>query len=184
MATADAPQAGKIPRRTRLILCVDGPGRIERPGSHGPLTNVYNVLACVKDGEVIDQHGNTWLQERHYEDGGALKEQGTIARLKSGVSGDDCKDLIENVYKRCCKLSPDDELWMFGAGRGAYVVRAVAGLLHYVKRLKSSGDDFHRDYKKALRVYAAVQGKGQLGAGQVRWTGRDGSSPLLMTGHR
>ena len=168
MASTGGALGENPPSRTRLVICVDGPDGRGRPGPNGPLTTIYNILACVKEGNAIDQDGRAWVQERHYEDGGgALKEQGTIARLKAGISGDDCKDLIEKVYKRCCELSKDDEIWLFGFSRGAYVVRAVAGLLHYIRRLKSSGNDIHQDYKKALKVYAAVQGKRKLGARQV-----------------
>lgn len=68
---------------------------------------------------MTDQLGQSWIQERYYEEGGASKEQGTIARLKKGIAGDDWKDQIERTYKKCCEYSENDEVWLFGAGKGA-----------------------------------------------------------------
>ncbi|KAK5121572.1 hypothetical protein LTR85_004744 [Meristemomyces frigidus] len=56
-----------------------------------------------------------------------------------------------------------DEVWFFGFSRGAYVVRAVAGLLHYIRKLKAVGSQtFDKDYKEALAAYESLQGKGSL----------------------
>ncbi|KAH0433899.1 hypothetical protein CcaCcLH18_05651 [Colletotrichum camelliae] len=54
--------------------------------------------------------------------------------------------------------------------RGAYVVRAVAGLLHYIRALTSadaSDSSFEADYNAALETYRAMQRQSKLGDGQI-----------------
>lgn len=79
---------------------------------------------------------------------------------------------IKQVYRACCKLNHDDEVWLYGFSRGAYVVRAVAGLLHYMRSLLSADQNdgtFDEHYKNALEVYLKMQSKdGLVHVGQVR----------------
>lgn len=56
------------------------------------------------------------------------------------------------------------------------VVRAVAGLLHYIDALTSAGTAaFHEDYAKALKIYEATQRAGKLGPGKVKLPSLSGS---------
>lgn len=160
--------------RTRLIVCVDGTwctpdGTAPKPGSEASLTNVYNVFASAKEGEVKDQAGIIWKQEKHYDPGlGALEKPGTISRLNAGLYGTGWEELIRDTYERCCILGSEDEIWLFGFSRGAYIIRAVASLLHYIGKVKSAGTAaFQKDYDGAFAMYSSMQGKGQLGKGQV-----------------
>lgn len=93
-------------------------------------------------------------------------------RIREGAFGGECLSQIREVYRDCCRLKgKEDEVWLYGFSRGAYVVRAVAGLLHYIRALDSAdGPDavFQRDYKDALKIYRNMQKSDQLGAGQVR----------------
>lgn len=85
--------------------------------------------------------------------------------------GGDCIEQIKKVYRECCLLNgKEDEVWLYGFSRGAYVVRAVTGLLHYIRALVSAeGPDktFERDYEEALKVYRKMQKSDKLGTGQV-----------------
>lgn len=57
---------------------------------------------------------------------------------------------------------PQNEIWLFGFSRGAYVVRAVASLLHHIRALTSAGNlDFDKDFKHALQVYRSSLDRGQ-----------------------
>jgi hypothetical protein len=48
------------------------------------------------------------------------------------------------------------------------VVRAVAGLLHYLRALTSAGSNsFEKDYEQTLKVYRSTQKSGKLGPGQI-----------------
>lgn len=61
-------------------------------------------------------------------------------------------------------------MWLYGFSRGAYVVRAVAGLLHYIRVLTSADEAdavFNKDDKAAVKVYSAMHRTGTLGDNQV-----------------
>lgn len=114
---------------------------------------------------MVDGDGKKWEQMRHYEPGlGAIEEPG-LRKLMNGASGAGYQDLIRDTYKLACTLDKDDELWFFGFSRGAYIVRAVASLLLYIRKLKTWSP---KSYNEALRVYKEKSKKGSLGKGQVR----------------
>lgn len=78
--------------------------------------------------------------------------------------GLDALDQIRIIYEECCRLTgPEDEVWLYGFSRGAYVVRAVAGLLHYMRALKSATTaSFDDDCHEALKVYQKMVEKDEL----------------------
>jgi uncharacterized protein (DUF2235 family) len=149
---------GNIP--TRLIICVDGTWcRPDGPGKgFNNLTNVFQIYLSVKEGTCQDPStGKTFIQEKFYKDGiGSAEDLWSFERLKMGVYGTGFEDYIRECYWRCCKLQgPDDEVWLYGFSRGAYVVRAVAGLLHHLTSIKRTEDkeEFNKIYKQALGIY-------------------------------
>ena len=85
----------------------------------------------------------------------------------SGAQGKGFKSIIRRVYKRCCSLQETDQVWLFGFSRGAYIVRAVAGLLHHIGALQSVERDFDNMYEKALKRYVSTDIRSDLGLGQV-----------------
>ncbi|OBR11669.1 Peptidoglycan binding domain protein [Colletotrichum higginsianum IMI 349063] len=97
----------------------------------GNNTNVFRIFASVRFGKFIDENGNEVEQIPKYFPGIGL-EKPTLTKYKDGYSGSPCKDLIEEVFYYCCTQikSSEDEVWLYGFSRGAYVVRAVASLLH------------------------------------------------------
>ncbi|KAK1759979.1 hypothetical protein QBC47DRAFT_458153, partial [Echria macrotheca] len=121
----------------RLVICVDGTW-CSPDGPHGSraenITNVYRIYASVKKGICRDAiTGLEYKQRSHYEKGiGADDDLPWANRLHVGIHGNECLDQIRDLYQMCCELGPEDEVWFFGFSRGAYVVRAVAGLLHYL----------------------------------------------------
>ena len=154
--------------RTRLIICIDGT-YCTPDGPHGKgngnISNVYRICASVKTGRCPDG----FFQDRHYEQGiGSADKVGSFQRLKAGFSGDGYQDIIRRVYERCCKLTSQDEIWLYGFSRGAYIARAVVGLLHHIGALSSTGEDFKNDYKKALEFYKTPEKRSTIGPGQVR----------------
>ncbi|KAF2102894.1 hypothetical protein NA57DRAFT_9245, partial [Rhizodiscina lignyota] len=63
---------------------------------------------------------------------------------------------IQDITKDICsKLNhPQDEIFFYGFGRGAYIVRAVASILHYMG-LPKSMESFYDVYRKALDIQNA-----------------------------
>ncbi|KZL71939.1 peptidoglycan binding domain protein [Colletotrichum tofieldiae] len=121
-------------RIRRIVVCVDGtfynPDGKEGKGT-GNNTNVFRIFASVRYGKFTDANGNAVEQIPKYFPGIGL-EKITLQKYKDGYDGGPCKKLIEEVFYYCCTQikSSDDEVWMYGFSRGAYVVRAVAALLH------------------------------------------------------
>ncbi|KAM0330521.1 hypothetical protein ACHAQA_003468 [Verticillium albo-atrum] len=83
-------------------------------------------------------------------------------KYNDAITGEGCKELIRDVYQYCCAevTSPDDELWLYGFSRGAYVVRAVSALFRDMATLnKQSTGQFNQDYRDALEFLNAKQKK-------------------------
>jgi uncharacterized protein (DUF2235 family) len=159
---------------TRLVICVDGTW-CTPDGPYGSsqtnISNVYRVCASVKAGEVDGGDGQTFIQKKLYYEGiGAKDDIPLVERVRVGVFGNESLKQIRDVYEKCCMLPghPKDEVWLFGFSRGAYVVRAVAGLLHYLRALASAGTpQFGADYEQALKVYSSMKKNSRLGPGQI-----------------
>ncbi|KAL5315898.1 hypothetical protein ACEPPN_016772 [Leptodophora sp. 'Broadleaf-Isolate-01'] len=167
------------PTPTRFIVCVDGtwftPDGARRPEYHNN-TNIYRLWASIVRGEVKDRSGQRFNQVKHYEAGiGSRDDITTLERFQTGIFGAESIKQIMWIYEMCCTKAsgPQDEIWLYGFSRGAYVVRAVAGLLHHMRALTSAGTKaFVEDYSKALRVYEvgrrlARWGNTTLGPGEV-----------------
>lgn len=167
-ADSQRPTVHGIQEPTRLIICIDGTyctaDGPEGKG-HGNTSNVYRLFASIKAGKCPDGFN----QEKHYEEGiGSADEVGSLKRLTAGVCGAGYQDFIQKSYEQCCQLTSQDEIWLFGFSRGAYIARAVAGLLDYIGALNSTGDQFKKDYKKMLEVYNNKEKRSRIGRGQVR----------------
>ena len=158
---------------TRLICCVDGTYCTPdgpRGKGQGNISNVYRVCASVKVGQCFDPVSQKEvIQEKMYEGGlGSEDNIGRLDKFKAGVWGDGFKDIIRKVYKRCCRLEPTDEVWFYGFSRGAYIVRAVAGLLCNMGALQSADtEDFEAEYASALKGYEEPEKRAVYGPGQV-----------------
>ncbi|KAG8162513.1 hypothetical protein KVR01_008278 [Diaporthe batatas] len=144
-----------LPRR--IVVCVDGTWFDEdgREGNYSSTTwdrgpdqrrlltvgckgcgrgnnsNVFRLWASVKEGLVTDANGNNFDQK--YFQGIGVGVKRSSEKLNAGIYGTGCGDKICEVYQYCCTQvkSPDDELWLFGFSRVAYIVQAVASLMQY-----------------------------------------------------
>lgn len=165
--------SGNLP--TRLVICIDGTYcAADGPDGkgHGNISNVYRIYASVKQGDCDDEATEQpFCQKKKYFSGiGSADEVGSFQRLKAGVRGVGSKDIIQKVYKECCKLDARDEVWLYGFSRGAYIARAVASLLHYIGALASTEEpQFEAEYSKALEVCGNSEKRSQIGPGQVCW---------------
>lgn len=71
-----------------------------------------------------------------------------------------------DVYKECCDTltTAEDELWLYGFSRGAYIARAVAALFSHIGALdtdvikaRSKATTFEDIYNKAIKLYEALR---------------------------
>ncbi|OAL28155.1 hypothetical protein AYO20_09574 [Fonsecaea nubica] len=167
--TSPCRDCGTAHHPIRLIICADGTwltpdGAIGAP--QGNATNISRLWMMAAVGEVKDATGKTWLQQRHPIVDGIGAVDGPIERLVSGVTGKGrtgYESKIKEIYKRCCKLCPSqDEIFLFGSSRGAFVVRAVAGLLHHLGALRANDPDFDDVFDKSLQLYHAAKTRDDL----------------------
>lgn len=139
----------------RLVICVDG-----APYSSGVQTNIHRIYAGIKLGKVTNENSGTLFSQipRYFPSLGSADD---LVSLPTSIQGQSHVQQIQEVYESCCRLTgSEDEVWMFGFSRGAYVVRAVAGLLHNFGALLSAGSpEFGRDFKKMVKGLERIQGK-------------------------
>lgn len=152
----------KLP--TRLIVCVDGTQHV--PGSGAGTTSIRRIHDGITQGHVVDNTtGQSFNQVAEYLPGIGLADDGFDAkRLQASVSGSGFVKQIQDVYEMCCKLTGgNDEIWLFGFSRGAFVVRAVAGLLNQYQALTNPGEEtFGKEFKKLLKGAGGLTSRSSL----------------------
>jgi uncharacterized protein (DUF2235 family) len=155
----------------RLIICVDGTwctpdGPYGNTRNHNN-SNVFRIYSSIKEGVCKDSQGQSFIQRREYIQGIGSKDYlSWLARYKAGIYGRECFKQIRDAYKLCCELPSHDknEVWLYGFSRGAFVVRAVAGLLHQLGVLRSTHSPrFEEDFQTALRRYKDIQAGPETG---------------------
>ena len=149
-------ESHRIP--VRLVICVDGTwcGPDGIPGDYqGNISNVYRIYSAVKTGLVVDGSGPR-LQKKEYWKGLGSDEP-PLKRHITAVFANGCEALIRQIYQFCLEntLDDQDEIYFFGFSRGAYVVRALAGLLHHLGRIAIRGS-FEETYNDGLRWYKEI----------------------------
>ncbi|TGJ76591.1 hypothetical protein E0Z10_g10867 [Xylaria hypoxylon] len=152
---------------TRLIVCVDESDYGEDGTlGHRNESNVFRLQSLAATGAtLIDRQGRHVSQAvRYYQ---AVKESGKLARLQSRTVGSvdqQVKYIVEDIYRRVG--GPQAELFLYGSGRGAYIVQVVASLLHLIGTPKSMGD-FDELYQTALVLESARRRNDALNAGKL-----------------
>jgi hypothetical protein len=95
----------------------------------------------------------------------------SISHLRTAVFGKGLEKQIKEVYRLCCEHAtyPDDEIFLFGSSRGAFAVRAVANIIHYMRMPKVSSNlaDFDDFYLELLRLYPEVQSQRPSSPGNI-----------------
>jgi uncharacterized protein (DUF2235 family) len=147
----------------RLIICVDGtwfgPDGISSVWA-GNVSNIFRIWCSIKDGEVNESAGKKWRQEKVYIKGiDNLSNWGL--KLLSGAFGSGIEQQIKDVYRMCVEKAsqPEDEIFFFGFSRGAFVVKAVANLLAYMRLPGPSYSEksFDEVYEHILDLYKDVR---------------------------
>ncbi|KAK5064246.1 hypothetical protein LTR84_000079 [Exophiala bonariae] len=124
----------------RLIVCVDS-ADYDQDGKSpsGNHSTIYRLKSIVPSKVVYDVNNQAVNQVVRYyraaDDGPSLME-----RLKTKATSPFYEDQIKEIVKTICETleKPTDELFLYGFGRGAFIVRAVTGLLHTMRLPKKS----------------------------------------------
>ncbi|RSL95177.1 hypothetical protein CEP52_012181 [Fusarium oligoseptatum] len=151
-----------IPRR--FVYCVDGTWMVE-DGPEGCFennpSNIFRVYLAVKEGRVTDKDGREWEQRKGYYRGLGAR-QPKWKKYWQGGSGDGYEELIAEVYEHCAKACcpSQDELFLFGYSRGAFVVRAVAGLFNGLGTLKRGTEGWDDKLAEGIDRYKRHKAEG------------------------
>lgn len=95
-------------------------------------SNIQRLKQLVQEGPCSSGRATVQIVKYHVVVGTTAKFSDRF-RSKAGAN-DNTTDLIRNIIDEVCSTleSPDDELWLFGSGRGAFVALAVAGIVHHM----------------------------------------------------
>lgn len=117
----------------RYIVCVDGVDN--SPGTHcirNP-SSILRLHASIKQGSFVDEQGRSIEQNAKYHQ--AIPFTSILPAKLGGLKDRESRDhQIREIVLDICKSleDPEDEILLFGSGRGAYTVRAVTGILHHM----------------------------------------------------
>jgi len=115
----------------------------------GPKLQALIILTTrIKKGRFLHEEIKKEFNQETFNESriGSTDDLNFFDKAKAGASGQGYKFIIRRVYKKCCTLEESDEVWLFGFSRGAFIVRAVAGLLHHIGALQSDEQDFNNVY--------------------------------------
>ncbi|CZR67833.1 uncharacterized protein PAC_17732 [Phialocephala subalpina] len=137
-------------------------------------SNVFRIWQLVPlEKKIRDANGKIWLQKRAEFITGVGASAGMVASVFGGVAGrgeTGCDAKIKEVYKECCKLCPSkDELFMFGFSRGAFITRAVAGMLQHLGALRADSREFDDEFVKALTIWRDLRGNLPGRSNTIEW---------------
>lgn len=104
------------------------------PLANGNHSTIYRLKSIIPSQLVYDANNQAVNQAVRYyraaEDGPSLME-----RLKTKVTSPFHEQQIKEIVQTICETlgNPSDELFLYGFGRGAFIVRAVAAVLHTMR---------------------------------------------------
>lgn len=173
----------------RIIVCCDGTW--QNLNTNYP-TNVVKLIQALKPGTCVGKE--TIPQITYYDEGlgtsQGIKTSDMINRIGGGALGLGIDYKIQSAYRFIClNYEPDDEIYLFGFSRGAYIVRSLAGLIYNSGLLKRENlrkvseayeiyrnrrKDYKPDFPKSLEfrqengiTYFPPQGKPEIDCGRV-----------------
>ena len=119
-----------------IVICCDGTGN-EFGGSNSNVVKLYQGLVC-DPGQLTYYHpGVGTLGARS-----ALTQMGKWwTRLIGLAFGYGISDNVADAYRFLMRrFEPNDRVYVFGFGRGAYTARALCGMLHIVGLLTEDNE--------------------------------------------
>lgn len=124
--------------RRRIIICCDGTWQSSATSKDNIASNVTKLARHIARTGTGSK-GIRYNQMVYYDSGVGTGSLSFFEKARQGSLGD---GLAENVIEAYNFISlnyqPDDEIFLFGFSRGAYTVRAVAGLVSDIGILEPS----------------------------------------------
>ncbi|KAJ2978323.1 hypothetical protein NUW58_g7534 [Xylaria curta] len=134
----------------RLVICVDE-SECSEDGTlgHGNASSIFRLKNLIATGSATDHQ-----TVQYYPAATNASQWRRINSRSTGSVDQQIKHIVEDI---CRKLERNQaEIFLYGSGRGAYIVQAVASLLHSLGRPKSMAD-FDLLYQKAIDLKKAFR---------------------------
>ncbi len=132
----------------KIVVCCDGTWNKPEVRLDRKRYRPTNVLRVARAVSPVDDHGHHQII---YYDSGVGTDGGIGYRMLGGATGYGLSSRIIKAYRFVChNYVAGDELYFFGFSRGAYTVRALAGMIGAVGLLYST--DLHK-LPTAFRYY-------------------------------
>ncbi|KLP14040.1 uncharacterized protein LW94_2605 [Fusarium fujikuroi] len=114
----------------RLVVLVDGVEARETKKQPNPST-IQRINQLVHDG-LVESNGVSVAQIPKYYVAPSNVVKLTDMFRSRNTTSDGSANLIKTIVRDICLTieRPEDELWLYGSGHGAFIVRAVAGVVH------------------------------------------------------
>lgn len=152
----------------RIIVCVDGAtdgtDKKARKRNTGSITR---LAAVIKSGICVDQDRRTVHQTVRLH---KVSATSSLTNAWSNRAVTPFDQQIHAITLDICQTlqDPQDEIYFFGSGHGAYAVRAIAGLLHHMGIPNPSAlAEFPQLCQNAADLYKARQKDDSMTGGQA-----------------
>lgn len=142
--------------KRRLVVCCDGTWQ---DLDQGYPTNVVKMAQAIK---LLDSNDNNHIHQVVYYDEGLGTKQmdgdsiiNTLIKVGGGALGLGIDHKIQDAYRfLSMNYEAEDEIYLFGFSRGAYMVRCLAGLIYNSGLLHR---EFVRKIPEAYELYREKQ---------------------------
>ncbi|KAG9646740.1 hypothetical protein KCU64_g10408, partial [Aureobasidium melanogenum] len=118
----------------------------------------------VKNGKVFDEESKKLIFQHSEYYRGVHDPTSWMGNLRTGYDGTGpagVDAMIAHLYETIASrnLGPEDELFFFGYSRGAYTVRCLANILHYLRLPRAHNDttQIKRIYSTGLSLYESIR---------------------------
>ncbi|KAF4633746.1 hypothetical protein G7Y89_g4362 [Cudoniella acicularis] len=119
------------PNPKRIVVCCDGTWQsaTSLDPTKGASSNVARLCRVLAKAGV-DKNNKVWQQQVYYDAGVGTGDITDFDQIREGALGVGLAENVVEAYNFIANnYSPGDELFFFGFSRGAYTVRAAAGLV-------------------------------------------------------
>ncbi|KAI1266036.1 hypothetical protein F5Y18DRAFT_35462 [Xylariaceae sp. FL1019] len=150
---------------TRIIVCVDDSDYNEDGTlGHGNESNIFRLKNIVATGTTtVDPQGRYVNQHVRYHQ--AVQDSGSLLSRFGGRQDSSSVDQqVKYIVQDICERSQGTraELFLYGSGRGAYIIQAAASLIHSIGIPKSM-HNFAQLYQVAVELERAFKNNDSLG---------------------
>ncbi|MES0491285.1 MAG: DUF2235 domain-containing protein [Leptospirales bacterium] len=136
-----------------IIICSDGTGNSAAKSNK---TNVFKIFESVNVGGFYDKEAKGLRKQVAFYDDGVGNDDWKPLKILGGMFGYGVSKNICQLYEAIARVyKPGDKLFFFGFSRGAYTVRALAGLIATcgIVDIRKSNLNLGEATKDAYKVY-------------------------------